>query len=133
MHYGMHYGMHYVMQALLRNAPWLREAQVQPPTDAAQLLQQLPTADCVAAANWPEALRCVGWLLPAMHSEPQACLTCAHVHAHVHVACGMWHTACGMQHVACLAYCDARCTCSRVLVVARHREAMYNVKCTMCM
>merc|ERR1740139_207541 len=30
---------------LLRNAPWLREVQVQPPLDASQLLQQLPTAE----------------------------------------------------------------------------------------
>merc|ERR1740139_1633565 len=42
-----------LLRALLRNAPWLREVQVQPPLDASQLLQQLPTAEAVTASNWP--------------------------------------------------------------------------------
>ena len=34
------------------------------------MLQQLPPAEAVTPANWPEVLRSVCWLLPEMHEDP---------------------------------------------------------------
>lgn len=34
-----------------------------------QLLQQIPPAEAVDGATWPEVLRCVGLLLPHLHDE----------------------------------------------------------------
>ena len=43
--------------------------QVIPPLEKALVIQQLPPAEAVTPANWPEALRSVCWLLPEMHED----------------------------------------------------------------
>ena len=39
----------------------LREQQVIPPLEKGLVIQQLPPAEAVTPANWPEALRAVCW------------------------------------------------------------------------
>ena len=49
--------------------PPLHPVQVIPPLEKALVIQQLPPAEAVTPANWPEALRSVCWLLPEMHED----------------------------------------------------------------
>ena len=67
-----------LLRVLLRDVEALRNAglQLPPPSQVAMLLQQLPTAETVTAANWPEVLRSVGHLLEGVgdeqHGAPEA-------------------------------------------------------------
>ena len=60
-----------LLRVLLRDVEALRNAglQLPPPSQVALLLQQLPTAETVTAANWPEVLRSVGHLLEGLSDE----------------------------------------------------------------
>ncbi|KAL3912275.1 MAG: hypothetical protein SGPRY_008391 [Prymnesium sp.] len=59
-----------LLTALLHPAHTPRLTQFQPPAEPSQLLQQLPSADCVTPSSWPEVVRCVCGLLPSIHTEP---------------------------------------------------------------
>ena len=61
-----------LLRAVLRDAGQLRATEQLPTPLEAGLLQQLPTAETVTPANWPEMLRAVGLLTSLARTRTRA-------------------------------------------------------------
>lgn len=60
-----------LLRTLLAEFEGLRKQQSPAPLDLAMLLQQVPPAAAVSSANWPELLRNLGAVLPALFSSAE--------------------------------------------------------------
>jgi hypothetical protein len=60
-----------LLRTLLAEFESLRKQQSPAPLDLAMLLQQVPPATAVSSANWPELLRNLGAVLPALFSSAE--------------------------------------------------------------